>query len=109
MADIPDLAGVILVIDYVEHKITCNHEIWILINPRQSQDENLRSGFNEEQDDIENTSGDLQDEETGEPVLDEEDMEEKDLTDDELDAIDWDDAETGDEDDAVRWARNKLL
>jgi len=29
-------------------------------------------------------------------------MEEKDLTDDELDAIDWDDAETGDEDDAVR-------
>jgi hypothetical protein len=55
----------------------------------QNEEENLRNIGNENEDELEETSSDLQDETTGEPVLDEEDLEENDLTEEDLDDIEW--------------------
>ena len=55
----------------------------------QSHEENLRNPGNEKEDELDDTSSDLQDETTGEPVLDEADLEENDLTEEDLDDIEW--------------------
>ena len=54
-------------------------------------DANAGSGENrmEQNDELDDVSGDLQDEITGEPVLDEADMEDNDLDEEELDDIEW--------------------
>jgi hypothetical protein len=70
--------------------------------PGRNREENLRSEMNEESSELGTTAGDLQDEITGEPVMDEEDMEENDLTDDDLDDIEWEEPESENENESER-------
>jgi hypothetical protein len=65
--------------------------------PGRNQEEANRSEMNEDSAEMETTAGDLQDEITGEPVLDEEDMEENDLEEEDLDDIEWEESEGEDE------------
>ena len=69
--------------------------------PGRNQEEGNRQEGNEHSAELETTAGDSQDEITGEPIIDEEDMEENDLVEDHED-IEWEESESVNEGESER-------
>jgi hypothetical protein len=55
----------------------------------QNDDDDIRNTDKEFEEELDEASGDLDDDVTAEPVLDETDLEENDLTEEDLDDIEW--------------------